>query len=401
MTKHRVGPKSLAMIAAAVLAKRPNVNVREQIKVAKMASKVLTATTPKRKSRTVTVTDRERNASTGSGGELAQSRLTYGKARNEKLPMVLRANVERIFGRITQANQFDANTGTAQLPGAMALAHVNLGGAAATTQLPMVLIDVTSWFNNVGTDGAYSAFTVWRPEMAVSSGNITWNNVGPQWTIEKTSGVATSSVSTGTASFGSDVLKSVIGKMLFYGATSKPTKFSLSLISLKKDYLIPDFQQSSGAGAALGLYAQNNENFRSEHTACWQDYARWTLFNPILTGQPRMASKIKTHASHNFIIQQKESFEPNANTGHMRIVNINLHPERLQRYDWSVSGYATHPVMETSAITSEQAQPANVVAPTKRMYLAVRAMSSYSTAVSNALQPSFDFNLRAIHEIVA
>nr|WAE42600.1 MAG: capsid protein [Cressdnaviricota sp.] len=420
--KHVGVKKTLAVIAAAQVAKNlagHSKVVRAAIDAARMGSRKMTAHPVH-----VPATHKtEKNSKdSGDGAELTTISLRYGKSLKEHMPLALRANVQRIYGRITQANQYDNAASTTTLPGAVPLAHFNASGTANFTALPLALIDMTGWFNQdtINSIGVASiAKALWQPYIATTNitgppaytnGEIIWTSSVP-WITERSSGSflgqnTNAAVAAGTAPFANDVIKSVTGKLLCYGAVAKPTIFTISVVQLKEDYLVPDFQTSGTTFNTLGPGPSGtNTNYSVEHSAFWQNVVRPDLYNPILTGQPKLANKMNTLASVKFTVQPKLSTEPSlyVNTGHMKMVNINCQLNRIQRYDYQPGVQAVYTDIEGSTPTIDVSLPASVIAPKRRVYLLVHATSILNTAatVSSQTAPSFDFNLRAIHEIVA
>jgi len=338
---------------------------------------------------------------TGCGGEFTKTSASYGRASKERLPLVVRANIERTSCRVTQVNQFDNPATASSLPGQIGLANWNANDTSQYTSLPMALIDVTSWFNYTGAPPYKYAKPLWLASASRLDGTIAWANAGNAWVLES----ADSTVGNGPTGAG-DVLKWAQIKMLTYGRTAATTRFDVDLISLNRDYLHPEFMCPVDTTITLGAATvAMDANYAAEHNVFWQALVRPYLFSPLLTGNPKynIGGKMKTHLHRSWTTQPSLTNEPSATqyAGHMHQFDLKLNLDRVQRYDWNASTYQiTAASLEGTAQLTESFNDSTVVSPNKRMYLMIRAQSRLSTAttVDPSLHPSFDYVLRAMHE---
>jgi hypothetical protein len=330
---------------------------------------------------------------TGVGAEFTKQVVTFGKYKKEHIPKILRATIQTVVCRMTNCNQYDNVASATTLPGSLALANWQINGAG-NTAVPLVMFDVTSWINNIQGTLTYST-----PGFNLNfdpSGNVVFNQIGGAWALEHTSAPAASS---GTAPNASDLLKSVQLRMLFYGATAKPTKFSIDLVSIKDDYLHPDSANvaQSAAQSADGI------NLQSDRNLFWQTQVRPYIFSPLVLGDPINAKgKMKVHKHTEFLLQEKLTNEPTSFSGHMHQLMYNLHLDRIQKYDWNDPSFQTPNALENAYLTPNIALPTTTVSPRARLYVMIRAQSTFNTSGSldPSKNPSFDIIMRGVHQNV-
>lgn len=327
----------------------------------------------------------------GNGNAMTQMNITFGKKVVDKLPKVVRACVQSVLCRSQLVGQFDNIATATTAPGAITLQNTQNG--VGVVQLPILLFDVTSWFNNLAGAVTYSQ-PVWYMSMT-NLGVVSWNNVVAPWVLEDTQ---SPSSSTGTVPNQSDLLKWVSLKFNCYGATARPTKYSIDLISLKEDYLHPD--QCNGAAPTTN--STTNVSYGTEQSTFWQSIVKPFVYNPIVVGNYKAGGKMKTYFHKEFILEEKLSTEPSVEqfTGHFKQVNIFMNMNRIQRYSWNTNGYQSATAQQTGGIMVDIANPTCLVAPKARLYVMVRATSTLGTVIDPTKHPSLDWVLRAKHENV-
>lgn len=343
-----------------------------------------------RKTTTRKVTRKADHPDTGTGSEITKCNISFGKASKSTLPKVLQACVQTVACRMTAANQYDNSASATVFPGVFALQNYQNNGTGAT-YLPVVVFDVTSWFNNIGGSLQY-ANTTWGAT-SDTSGNITWTSSYP-WVLENT---AAPSSSTATVPNASDLLKSINMKMLFYGASAKPSKIAIDLISIKDDYLHPDSTDTSTS-------TNGNVNYGAQRSAFWQTLIRPYMYTPLVTGDAfAVKGHMKTHQHTEFLLQEKLSNEPGGNfVGHMKMVNYQLNLNKIQRYGWQDQNLASAAQLEGPTMVTNISNPGTVVAPRSRLYVMIRAQSTFnnSASVDTTKGCSFDVVMKGTHQNV-
>lgn len=360
-------------------------------KVARKASHVVRKSFTKR---TVTkkVIKKHDQPDIGVGAEFTKMSLSYGKIVKHNLPKLLLASIKSVTGRQYWVNQFDNPASATTLPGAIGLNNFQLNGAG-NIAMPLHLIDISSWMNTKAGLLSYSQplFTM----VTDTSGNVTFAQDSKAWFIEQGAD-RISDVAMQTRE--SDLLKTVTAKFLFYGATGKPTKFSIDLISIYDDSLHPDTNISMTANSG------ENVSLWDGKSAFWTSMVRPMLWNPLIMGDSKVTSghKYKVHQHSEFLLQEKLSNEPSSFSGHMKQVNYQLNLDKIQRYDWNNKFVTPPSSTEGVGIYPETNDLSTVVAPKRRLYLMIRAQSTFNTGASfdPSKSPSYDLVLRSKHESV-
>lgn len=328
----------------------------------------------------------------GTGAEFSKMSVTFGKTVKHNLPKLLMASIKAQTCRISWVNQYDNPASATTLPGNIALNNFQLNGTGSV-QLPLHLFDITSWLNtNAGN--TVVAQPLWTMQTDVN-GVCTFSQSTNQWNLEQ---AADRPVDTAMMTRESDLLKSVSAKFLFYGATGKPTKFSIDLISINDDSLHPDTNINMTTNS-------ENVNLLAGKSAFWTSMVRPMLWSPLVSGDAKATSghKFKVHQHTEFLLQEKLSNEPNSFAGHMKQVNYTLHLDRIQRYDWNNKAATQAVVTEGGpAISYETNDLTTVVTPKRRLYLMIRAQSAFNNGASSdpTKTPSYDLVVRSQHQSV-
>lgn len=360
-------------------------------RVAHVAKAFVKKTFTKRSTKKV-IAHKHDQRDTGVGAEFTKMSVKFGKPVKNHLPKLLLASIKAQTCRASWVNQYDNPASATTLPGNIALNNFQLNGTGYI-QLPLHLIDITSWLNtNAGN--TVVALPLWTLNTDVN-GVCAFTQSQTQWNLEQ---AADRPVDTAMMTRESDLLKSVSARFLFYGATGKPTRFSIDLISLNDDSLQPDININM-------ITNSENVNLLAGKSAFWTSMVRPMLWSPLVMGDAKATSghKYKVHQHTEFILQEKLSNEPNSFAGHMKQVNYALHLDRIQRYDWNNKVSTSAAVTEGGPqISYETNDLCTVVSPKRRLYLMIRAQSAFNNGATNdpSKTPSYDLVLRSKHESV-
>lgn len=355
----------------------------------KVVKKVFT-----RKTTTKTVSKKKDQPDTGVGAEFTKMSISHGKVVKHHLPKLLLASIKAMTCRICWVNQYDNSASSTSLPGALGLNNFQLNGNGPLS-LPLHLIDITSWLNTNSNVLTYS-----QPLYTMVSdlpGNVTFAQNPNQWFVEQS---ADRPVDVAMMTRESDLLKSVSAKFLFYGATAKPTKFTIDLISIYDDSLHPDANTP-----AVVSNGSENVNLANGKSAFWTSMVRPCLWSPLVMGDAKATSgrKYKVHQHTEFLLQEKLLNEPSSFAGHMKQVNYTINLDRIQRYDWNNKLLTGPPMTDLSAqVNPETNDLETVVTPKRRLYIMIRAQSTLNQSANPdpTKSPSYDLVLRSKHESI-
>lgn len=323
----------------------------------------------------------------GVGAEFTKMSISFGKPVTEKLPKLLQASIKTQTARLTLVNQFDNAASATTQPGVLGLNNFQLNGAGSIAQ-PLHLIDVTAWLNTVG--GVIQYATPLYAMYIDPSGNVGFAENSAVYQLEM---AADRSQDTAMYTRESDLVKTVKTRLLFYGCTAKPTRFDLDLISINDDSLQPD------VSAPVNANASENVNYVGARNAFWNAMVRPYLWSPLMIGDTKAMSgkKYKVHQHSSFLLQEKLSNEPSSFAGHMKQVDYSMHLNRIQRYDWNNKNPTWG---ANSSMASELNDLASVASPKRRLYLMIRAQSTFNNGatVDPSKNPSYDLLLRSTHQ---
>jgi hypothetical protein len=201
-------------------------------------------------------------------------------------------------------------------------------------------------------------------------------------------------------------------RMVAVGTVDYAIQYDISLNTLKRDYLHPDWK-----------FVDTDENtgvsYSQQRTAFWEYMAQPYTGNPINVQDVMQRKNYRVLRRVNFTLQPKLTNEPTTHVGavpHFKVVKMFWNANRLQRYDWNDSSLAENVTYNAGSNGSEvfgfQQVGANnqtgstsglmqtTVVPSKRVYMMIRSSSpSYNgTTLSSATDPSFDLMVRICHE---
>lgn len=343
-------------------------------------------------SRTKTVKRNSKKSTETDGAiELAMTKMRYGSYVATPSRGLLGASVQSTWLRAGNANPYANSASASTLPGYFGLTNYNASGTG-DQYTPMHLWDVTSWFNNqagvavLSTPGYSMRLVGTVPTFSILN--------GCSWQIENTGATP---ASTGASPNQSDMLKYIQAKLMLYGASDRPTRFNLMLMSLKQDYLHPDMIISAGA------VANSSTDYINQRSLFWQSVVKEYCFNPVMIGQDKSLKQNMTVLQEkDIIVQPKLSTEASGFSGHSHQVNWDMNLNRKQNYAWNEGTIASIGVASNNVPVVINDMSCTV-APSRRLYLMLRATSGYETVVSSnpKVHPSYDCVLRGLHQMLA
>jgi len=204
---------------------------------------------------------------------------------------------------------------------------------------------------------------------------ISWQYInGVNWALENANNLSTI---TDVYPGGEATLDWVQAKLLFYAATAQTGRYQIDVVQVKDTRLTPD--------------PSNNGN--QMNAAFWQAAMKKFAYNPLESGDSKYNRYFKFLHSQTFIMDPKETSEPEAN--HMREINIFLRLNRACRYDWE-----DQDLMNVNTVSEGQvnldSNIKNTVQPRARIFLMIRATSKFNTTgFTSADNPSYDVVLRS------
>lgn len=281
--------------------------------------------------------------------------------------------------------------------------HYNsVNPASLLRSYPLYFFDITSFArNNAGNSSVASpGFTIGSQEVAASRrvdlANVfgtaaNGTTISTEWQVEHT---PTTQNDVDMYKGYESVLKWVSIRLLCYGTTTMPTKWSVSLVQFPDTEY--DFFFQNEVSAPPASYSQSGVALLDYLMAGYD-------FNPIQTSDSMFRSKIRFLMNQNFILNT-----PAINEGttipHMKEIDIFRKFDRNQRYDWRLRDLTTFNQEQTAAFAPQINEVQNQVHPRARIYLMIRAQSRYSTAAGPPVfniqnNPSFDMQIRVQHEV--
>lgn len=355
----------------------------------------------------------------GSGAEYTKMRMKYGKGRgNPSVRKLVRTTTNRTSYRFQAINPY-YNISVAPINGLTSVTAVG-GGAYylwnnnATDTLiqtcPLILFDITSQINSnngitqypnvayqlnfgmstagVGGRPLTQAWTVLPTDLADTTG------LGSTWQIENSTAAATSTIVPRRKT----IIKNVYAKLLTYGATNSATKFKISLIQLKQDYMHPLESNTS-----IPTDDEKNTNI-----GFWEYMTKQQIAHPLDVLDSRYKRFVKVLKTQEFITQPRLTTESDANIGHMKELNFFMPINRTCTYDWEMNNNGigqNDKLLNFNTFQSNISSLSTYVVPKARIYMMVQATNvqvlSGTTAVPYVgpplpkdTTPSFDIVLR-------
>ena len=177
-------------------------------------------------------------------------------------------------------------------------------------------------------------------------------------------------------------IESASAKLLCYGPPNAPTKYMIQVVQLSEDVALDKQDEKA--------------------TAFWQAIAKPFGYSPLEDAHTKLISKnMKVLKSISFSLDAPESSEDHL-SARMRQINLFAFLNRKANYNWD---YNTDTVAMDAPDTFENAeteikQYATTVHPKARVYLMIRAMTTYVGPEAldvNSSAPSYDITLNVTH----
>nr|AMH87754.1 putative capsid protein [Pacific flying fox faeces associated circular DNA molecule-2] len=199
-----------------------------------------------------------------------------------------------------------------------------------------------------------------------------------------------------------DVLKAVSLKFVLFGALTRPVRYRIDMVQILDQTLQPDW---------LYNYGSQQGPEQAAALAFWTELHREYLFSPCSFANGNATKgKIKYIKSWTHLFQPRDTTETGAGTGydtsltpiaHSHIFNIYHRFNRIQRYNYSDTGFTTEPTAGVDTPITNFGVNRQDVHPRARIYLMVRALSCTPNVKSQnvpAISPSYDLSMRTYHE---
>lgn len=182
------------------------------------------------------------------------------------------------------------------------------------------------------------------------------------------------------------------GKMIFYGTTTYPTKWSVDIIKLKDDWLHPDWwANTAGASTITEPDANATVALIKNRTAFWQMMTIPYVSNPLNTQDPLLMKQFKVvrHVA-TINIEPKLNTEPNASVGHSVRQDMFVREDKVLKYDWNDTTL-TASLVSGEGYQASVADMKTTTRPKTKTYLLIRAqVASASTSTGGTVDPTKD-----------
>lgn len=282
--------------------------------------------------------------------------------------------------------------------------------ASATVNWPLWLFDLKAT-NNFENGTARNGVVAWRlttPSNAASSNAIFINNYNTWQNSDGTTGAASvwqfenlpaSVTGTSGVPHRKTFLDYIQAKFIFYGASARPVRWRVELISLNEDYLHPDFAITTDPTSAADV------DLVAERNMFWQYMVKPYVTSPINVQNSRYKKKFNVvRKIADFVLEPKLTTEPDLDIGATAVEVPHMHQldyfERMGvtcKYDWNedtLAGWGTNSFQQNIGQTAAQ------VAYKDRVYLMIRALAPINNTLVLPTQadpnqdPTFDIVLR-------
>jgi len=304
--------------------------------------------------------------------------------------MLTRANLEKLVYRWNGVRPFQFN-------GFYFLSNLSIAGGVRA--LPLYLFDLTAVNNQSGSSLLRpSPMLQLRQDPTGAMAFTPIAGLGPDGTSFTEFLVAEQSTTIGTGTsaqvphpYTKSVLESASIKMNCWGAKSKATKYTISVVRFTDDDLVPTH----------GTYADDLAAATNKRTDYFQSIVKPLTFNPISSTGGAFNRRVKVIKTMSFIV------EPNSTTDgdtdpQVKVVSWQLKFNKLLDFvEKSATLTSTINTNDEADYAPQNGQQIKAqVKPTSRMYLMVRA-SNYVMDVSdsNTNTPSFDLDIKLRHSV--
>lgn len=307
-----------------------------------------------------------------------------------KTMMLTRANLEKLIYRWNGVKAFSGN-------GYYFLSNKTVD--ASTRALPLYLFDLSA-VNNLSGGTAINSVPFLQLQqniagpmafvpvqgLAADGATLTSNLVA-----EVSTTIGSGAGATAPAPYSKSVLESASIRMNCWGATSKATKYTLSVVRFTDDDLVPTH----------GTYAQDLAAATNKRTDLFQSIIKPLTFNPIASTGGAFNRRMKVIKTMSFTVEPNPTTDGDADP-QVKVVSWQLRLNKLLNF------VEKSDTLTTIIDTNDQADyaPNNgvqikaQVQPTARTYLMIRA-SNYGldATESNVLTPSFDLSIKLHHSV--
>lgn len=321
-----------------------------------------------------------RNLKTTGGGsetevrnsEFSRNSVTIGRKEPHNLRSAWKLLNQNLVKNIYSFRQYGSFAGAF---GLNTLENSSTTSSTGTLYCPIRIYDITAAPNVVSGVATYPLIA-WAPTFSdpTAAGTISWTQ-GSQLAIENVNN-ATTIVNNFPG--GSDTLRWVQVKLLFFAPLIIPSTIQVDIVQIKDDRLYPDLSNTSTMA-----------------TAFWQSALKKFMKNPLEPGDHKYSKYFKILYTQSFIMEPKLSVE--AVSTNMVQKNIFLRLNRKCSYDWQDQdkmGMLTNSEGQINTDTTMS----TFVDPKARIYLMIRGQAGNSTAFTQSLHPSYDIVLRTCHE---
>lgn len=336
--------------------------------------------------------------------QYGRSSATYNRKRKISSSRLVQSAKESRYLRLQGLTTFGVG------PGYVRCDLSSTAPASATVNWPLWLFDLKAT-NNVEDGTLRSGVVAWRlttPSTASTSDAIFINNYNTWQNSDGTTGAASvwqpenySASATGTSGLPHRkiFLDYVQGKFIFYGASARPVRWRVELISLKHEYLHPDFAITADPTSAADV------NLLQERNMFWQYMVKPFTTTPINTQNPKYKKYYNVvRTIGDFILEPKLTTEPDLDIGVTAVEVPHMHQlnyfERMNctcKYDWnddSLAAWGTNSFQQNVGQTRAQVDFKD------RVYLMIRALAPINNtlvgvnAADPNQDPTFDIVLR-------
>lgn len=364
------------------------------------------------RSATKTITKKRRKVPTDSGGEL-YTRASYKSGRYQRKTL---SNLYKTVRRNFHSNVccFRYLTPFQSVGGAIPLRNLRGGTAGTYTyEYPIHMYDITGTTNVLGgvAQNHKPGFQVFGSEApatgypGISFGQISGLSIGSgtlfsDMTMEDTSGSTLNSI--GFLPHDKSTFKWSDIKLICHGAKNFPTKYDISFVTIKRRYLVPELN-------TLPIPVPGTTNLDTEEIEEFYNYLMkpYTYSTIATEGASKFRKYFKTLKRINFVLQPRDSSDSGSVTP-FKEVKIFQKWDRFCKFDWSGDAQFQTIMDRTAPIPQSDLAPqfdsssmSTTVYPTRRIYMMIRATSSYLTAVPSVPTdwwPTYDISLRTKHE---
>lgn len=293
---------------------------------------------------------------------------------------LLKSGISKIqYVNYDYTNQFGANGGTY-----LSNRQTALG---AELLCPMYMWDMTSVLQRQGTTN-FVPNVRWRVVLGnetITPGSLTWRAEGAisQLVSQTSPGDPLSQVNyVGERG----ILDWINAKFLFYAPTVIPIRIQVDLVQFRDDNLMPTDNSS-------GTYPVNQSTTDARVIAFYQYLLKKFMWTPLESGDQMHRKSIRYLKRMTLYMDPKESTDGTATR--YKELNFFANLNRMCDYRWDAR--------DLMAMTTDDTQFASnlqnriTVEPKKRVWLILRATSSYQTAAvdTNAHHPSFDYYIKS------